>query len=223
MSPIRVARRRGGVVNRPLHCTDDWGHDEHTSNTSVVVQGLAQAAGNNPVTAYDGDLAWMAHEEATLSKDGIIRWIQGMDRSFKDSRSPSATAQHQDEQPQSSPPADLVEALQELAAVTADAEEEGIDVPSLTAQTNAERLLKAMYRISPRLYGVYPAPDGYVAIDARGANHRIVVVMCGSVGEAVCFATIDGESRRARYSTTRELPDGFIREALAALGPEPAR
>ena len=120
-------------------------------------------------------------------------------------------------------PADLAEALQELAEVTADAEEEGIDVPSETAMTNAERLLKAMYGISPRLYGVYPAPDGYVAIDARGTNDRIAVVMCGSAGEALCFATIDGESRRARYSTARELPDGFIREALADLGPESAR
>ena len=118
--------------------------------------------------------------------------------------------------------ADLVEALQELAEVRDYAAEDGLDIPSEIASANAERLLKAMYAISPRRYGVYPAPDGYVAIDARGINDRIAVVLCGSAGEASCFVTIDGESRRARYSTARELPDGFICEALAGLDEKPA-
>ena len=116
---------------------------------------------------------------------------------------------------------DLVEALRELAEVSDYAAEDGLDAPSETASVNAARLLKAMYAISPRRYGVYPAPGGYVAIDARGANDRIAVVLCGSAGEAACFVTIDGESRRARYATARELPDGFIREALAGLDAKP--
>ena len=117
---------------------------------------------------------------------------------------------------------DLAEALQELAEAPADAIEDDLEAPAGTAMANAERLLKAMYHISPRRYGVYPAPDGYVAIDARGSNDRIAVVLCGSAGEAACFVTIDGESRRARYATARELPDGFIREALAGLDAKPA-
>ena len=220
MSPIQFAQTKRGVADRPPHCADDWGHDEHTPKTPFHARRLAHAAGNSPATVH-GHTAWMTHEGAPLSKDAIIHGM--MDRLIGGLQSSTITIQHQDEQAPSSPPADLEEALQELASVTADAEEEGIDVPSQTARTNAERLLKAMYRISPRLYGVYPAPDGYVAIDARGINDRIAVVMCGSAGEALCFATIDGDSRRARYSTARELPDGFIREALAALGPEPAR
>ncbi len=119
--------------------------------------------------------------------------------------------------------ADLADALQELAEVTDYAEEDGIEAPSEIASANAARLLKAMYAISPRRYGVYPAPGGYVAIDARGVNDRIAVVLCGSAGEASCYVTIDGESRRARYATTRELPDGFIREALADLDTEPTQ
>jgi hypothetical protein len=118
--------------------------------------------------------------------------------------------------------AGLVEALQDLQEVIADAEEEGLDIPSPLAFKNTERLLKAMCRISPRRYGVYPAPDGYIAIDARGGNGRIAVVMCGSDGDALCLVTIDNEQRRARYSTIRQLPDGFIREALQELGEEPA-
>ena len=117
---------------------------------------------------------------------------------------------------------DLAEALQELAEVSEYAVEDELEIPSEIASANAARLLKAMYAISPRRYGVYPAPDGYVAIDARGSNDRIAVVLCGSAGEAACFVTIDGESRRARYATARELPDGFIREALAGLDAKPA-
>ena len=118
--------------------------------------------------------------------------------------------------------AELEDALQELAEVSDYAAEDGLDVPSEIASANAARLLKAVYAISPRRYGIYPAPDGYVAIDARGSNDRIAVVLCGSAGEAACFVTIDGESRRARYATARELPDGFIREALADLDAKPA-
>lgn len=125
------------------------------------------------------------------------------------------TSQEQLAERLSSP--DLEEALQELAEVTAYAEEDGLDVPANVAFANADRLLKAMFRISPRRFGVYPMPDGYIAIDARGSNNGIVVVMCGSDGSVLCLVTIAGESRRARYSTASELPDGFIREALAAL------
>ena len=118
--------------------------------------------------------------------------------------------------------ADLEEVLQDLQEVPDDAREDGMAVPGEVAFTNAERLLRAMYRISPRRYGVYAMSDGYVAVDARGPKGRIVVVMCGSDGGVLCLVTIDGKHRRARYSTAQELPDGFIREALAALEKEPA-
>ena len=114
-------------------------------------------------------------------------------------------------------PAELSEALQELQEVTADAEEDGLDIPSHVAIANAERLLRAMYSISQRRFVVYPVSGGRIAIDARGPNDRIVVLTCDSEGGALCMVTINGEYRRARYSTARELPDGFIREALAAL------
>ena len=118
-------------------------------------------------------------------------------------------------------PEDLKEALQELDEVAADAEEDGLAVPSKMAFANAERLLRAMYRNFPRRFVVYPVSGGRIAIDARGLNNRAAVVTCDSDGGALCMVTIDGEYRRARYSTTRELPDGFIREALTALNTKP--
>lgn len=122
----------------------------------------------------------------------------------------------------SSIPLELAKALQELGEVPADAEEDGLEPPSDVAVANARRLLEAMYRISPRRYTVYPTSDAYIAIDARGVNDGIVVVMCGSDGAVLCLATIDQESRRARYASARRLPDGFIREALHELKEKPA-
>lgn len=114
-------------------------------------------------------------------------------------------------------PAELAEALDELDDVAAYAEEIEVETPSAAAFDNARRLLKAMYRISPRRYSVYPMPDGYIAIDARGGKGRIAVVMCGSDGGVLCLVTVERERRRARYSSARDLPDGFIHEALANL------
>lgn len=119
-------------------------------------------------------------------------------------------------------PPELANALRELEQVSADAEEDGLEMPSEAAFANASRLLRAMYRISPRRYGVYPEPGGYIAIDARGANDGIAVVMCDSDGGVLCLVTIGDEPRRARYSTARTLPDGFIRDALRELGADPA-
>ena len=113
--------------------------------------------------------------------------------------------------------ADLTDALVDLDDVFDAAREEGIPEPSKLAFENAGRLLKAMYRISPRRFDVYPAADGYIAIDGRGGYGRAVAMMCGSAGDAVCLVTIDGERRRAHYATTSGLPDDFVRQVLREL------
>ena len=112
---------------------------------------------------------------------------------------------------------DLRDALHDLRETEDEAREEGTPVPSGAALESAERLLKEMYPISPRRFEVYPTPDGEVAIDApsRGSS---VLLLCDSDGGALCLVNVDGAHRRARYSTTRTLPDGFVREALVELG-----
>ena len=79
----------------------------------------------------------------------------------------------------------LAEALRDLNESSAEAIEEGYSVPSDTALENAERLLKAMYRLSPRRYEVYPTPDGEIAIDAPGGYNRSVLLLCDSEGGAL--------------------------------------
>ena len=112
---------------------------------------------------------------------------------------------------------ELNEGLYDLRQATNEAIEEGFPVPSGTALENADRLLREMYRISPRRFEVYPTPDGEIAIDAPGGHGRSVLLLCDSEGGALCLVNMNGNPRRARYSTTERLPDGFVREALAEL------
>ena len=112
---------------------------------------------------------------------------------------------------------DLCDALRDLEGVRNEAREEGFPVPSDTALRNAGRLLHAMYRILPRRFEVYPMPDGEIAIDVPGGPGRSVLLLCGSDGGALCSVNMDGVHRRARYSDTHGLPDGFVRDALAEL------
>ena len=112
---------------------------------------------------------------------------------------------------------DLRDALCDLNGVKEEAREEEFPVPSDTALRNARRLLHEMHGISPRRFEVYPTPDGEIAIDVPGGFGRSLLLLCGSDGGALCSVNMDGAHRRARYSDTRRLPDGFVREALAEL------
>ena len=112
---------------------------------------------------------------------------------------------------------DLYAALYDLRQATKEASEEGFPTPSDNALANANRLLKEMYGISQRRFEVYPTQDGEIAIDAPGGYGRSVLLLCDSQGGALCLVNMNGKHRRARYSSTDMLPDGFVREALTGL------
>lgn len=114
-------------------------------------------------------------------------------------------------------PRELEDALADLRTVAEEAEEEGYPLPTQLAQSNAGRILRQMYaRLRTRLE-VYPTQDGEVAVVAAGGPHCSVMVLCESRGSALCLVNMDGEHRRARYSTATHLPDGFLRDALEEL------
>ena len=113
--------------------------------------------------------------------------------------------------------AELNDALRDLREARDEAREEGLPQPSDTALGNAERLLREMYGNSPRRFEVYPTPDGEIAIDAPDGQGRSVILLCDSEGGALCMVNLNGHHRRARYSTTETLPDGFVYEALVEL------
>ena len=111
----------------------------------------------------------------------------------------------------------LEAALEDLRLVLTDAKEEGYPPPTRLALSNAERILRGMYALAPVRLEVYPTPDGEVAVVAPGSPRSSVMVLCDSDGGALCMVNMDGEHRRARYSTADRLPDGFLRDALAEL------
>ncbi len=112
---------------------------------------------------------------------------------------------------------ELNDALRDLREARDEARDEGFPQPSELALENAERLLREMYGISPRRFEVYPTPDGEIAVDAPDGQGRSVILLCDSEGGALCLVSLNGHHRRARYSTTETLPDGFVHEALAEL------
>ncbi len=114
-------------------------------------------------------------------------------------------------------PDDLRDALRDLDEAKDEAREEELPAPSDAALENTRRLLHAMYRILPRRFEVYPMPDAEIAIHVPGGPGRSVLLLCGSDGGALCSVNMNGAHRRARYSETRGLPDGFVRDALAEL------
>ena len=111
----------------------------------------------------------------------------------------------------------LALALDDLHDSTTEAREEGFPIPSTAALRIAERLVKAMYEISPWRFEVYPTPDGEIAIDAPNGRGSSVILLCDSDGGALCLAHLNGNHRSRRYSTTDAIPDDFLREALTDL------
>ena len=117
-------------------------------------------------------------------------------------------------------PAPLADALHDLREINDEAAEEGIAPPSALAIANADRLLRAIYGISPRQYLVELLPEGVIAIAIPGGFRSSVALLCESDGGALCSVNMNGKHRRQRYPHTYQLPDRFIREALSELGRE---
>lgn len=111
----------------------------------------------------------------------------------------------------------LVEAFHDLHQVVEEAGEQGFPEPSEVATGNAASLLRRMFALSSRRYEIYPTPDGEVAIDAPDGHGQSVLVLCSSGGGVLCLVNVKTGHRRARYSSAANLPDGFVREALADL------
>ena len=111
----------------------------------------------------------------------------------------------------------LSDMMTDLGGTIEEAHEEGFPTPSQVALSNAERLLRKMHRITPRRFEVYPTPDGEIAIDAATGRGNSVLLLCDSEGGALCLANLPSAHRRRSYTSISDLPDDFLREALAEL------
>ncbi len=111
----------------------------------------------------------------------------------------------------------LAQALEELDQVVDEAQSEGYEIPSSTAIDKAEYIIKCIYDNLLHPFQVYPMPDGEVAIDVANGDGSSVLILCCSDGGTLCFVNINGNQRRAHYSNSDALPDGFMHEALEEL------
>ena len=112
---------------------------------------------------------------------------------------------------------DLQEALSDLDGLSEVAREEEVPEPDPEAVTNARSLLPKLYALLQVRYRVSPTERKGVAIDAPMKWGRSVAVECAPDDTVYCFATIDGNSRRAKFYQMDGLPDVFIAKALRDL------
>lgn len=112
---------------------------------------------------------------------------------------------------------DLLDALRDLDEAREEAREEEFPIPSNAAMRNARWMVRAIYEILPRRFEVYPTSDGEIAVYVPGAPKRSILLLCDSDGGVLCMVNVNGRHRRARYPDAKQLPDGFMHEALDEL------
>ena len=111
----------------------------------------------------------------------------------------------------------LQETLADLNALGKAAAEDELPEPDPEAVANARSLLPKLYEILPVRYRVTSTERRGVAIDAPMRHGAAVGVECAPDDTVYCFATVDGNSRRAKFYQMDGLPDVFIEKALRDL------
>ena len=115
-------------------------------------------------------------------------------------------------------PWDLTSAIADVQRVTQWAREDDCEIPTPFAQSNAEQVLRDMYRIVPRRVDVYPMPDGEIALDARWIRGSSVIVLCEPAGSLLCLVNVDGRREHKRYPSVVSMrSDLFLESALHEL------
>ena len=113
----------------------------------------------------------------------------------------------------------LADALQALAELDDEIVEDGLPEIKPSVRKEAERIIVGLAR-HPWAPTVYPTRDAEVAIHFKSPDSPgSVVVLLDNHGRGECYAYTGGQSRRARYDASSDLPDGFVMEQLAALMP----
>ena len=108
----------------------------------------------------------------------------------------------------------LKEAMDDLAYVKEEAQEEGWQVPSADTMKMAELVFVDMFDYAPRPYAIYAMPDGEIAIDAHSPHGTKVVVICDAKGGARCLTYLNGDFDSREHEDARVLPDDFVKDAL---------
>ena len=98
-----------------------------------------------------------------------------------------------------------------------DATVAGNPVPPQSVIDEAKRIVRGMDQRLMYDCDVYSLEEGKIAIEIFGAPGNGLLLVCEPGGSALCIVTELGVSRRARYESSSILPDGFLKEGLAAV------
>ena len=116
--------------------------------------------------------------------------------------------------------ADLAAALMSLDSVQAEAEEEGEQIPSDSVISKARAALLRIHPVAQRTYDVSGMPDGGVVIEVETPFGASFVLIVEADAGAHCLMAIGSskvEQRKYTDEEMRELPDAFMKDALARL------
>lgn len=113
----------------------------------------------------------------------------------------------------------LEDALGALAEVDDEITEDGLPEINSSARKEAERIIVGLAR-HPWAPTVYPTKDAEIAIHFKSPDlPNSVVILLNNHGQAECYAYTGGNSRRAHYDASSDLPDSFVMEQLRDLTP----
>ncbi len=113
----------------------------------------------------------------------------------------------------------LEDALAVLAEVDDEITEDGLPEINSSARKEAERIIVSL-AWHPWAPTVYPTQDAEIAIHFKSPDlPNSVVILLNNHGQGECYAYTGGNSRRAHYDASSDLPDSFVMEQLRGLTP----
>ena len=115
----------------------------------------------------------------------------------------------------------LREALEHVDRIDQEAREEGYPPIGDVAKRNAKRVLFIAGRSSLEP-AVYASMDGEIAVYFKSpVAPAALLILLDDEGGAGCYWSLRGKSECQRHGDASELPDGFVRTQLRALGGSP--
>ena len=108
--------------------------------------------------------------------------------------------------------ADVVDSW--FAGLSQEANDTGEPMPLESDIEEAKRSVLSLLKQLPEDTDVYLMDGGKIAIEVYGDLGYAFLLVCEPGGNALCIVTVNGVSRRARYESSRILPDCFVREGL---------
>ena len=193
---------RMGPDNHRMTVVDNRGRVHGISNlrvadTSILPKFLPGRPELTAMVIADRIAGWMI-EERTPSNQG---------RSLSPVHQPSS--QHSTA---------LEDSLNDLEEVLTLAKEEESPTPPQHIISNAQRLLKNLYSITPRKYMVYLMPDGAIAVDTRGVGTDGALITLNDNGTVCCSGEKDGRDWHLDYIDSNPLDDPNLLKELNELG-----